>query len=298
MLYRKSDILSVLSSLIRDRNPNGHKGTFGTLTVIAGSTQDRGAASLAVSAALRCGVGLVRLASTETVIASVSANHDEPIYLPLAATQEGSISAESFRAAMPQLASSGAILVGCGMTDCPDTAKIVTTVLRRAENQVILDADALNAIRHDLSPLAEAKWPPILTPHRGEMARLTGLTVEEIQKDCEAVAREFALSNGVVLILKGATTVVASPNGETSVFEFPNSGLAKGGSGDVLAGILGALMAQRFCKSPMGSRIAVMLHALAAREAADRLTETAMLPTDVIAALPTAFADIRKENNQ
>ncbi|MBE6636194.1 MAG: NAD(P)H-hydrate dehydratase [Ruminococcaceae bacterium] len=296
MLYRKPDAYSVLSSLLRPRKERSHKGTYGTLTVIAGSANYRGAASLAVSAALRCGVGLVRLASTERVIASVSAKQDEPIYLPLAETETGSISAEDLRRHMPQLSSSGAILVGCGMTDCPDTAKIVATVLRRAEHTVILDADALNALSHDLSLLSEAKQPPILTPHIGEMARLTGLSVEEIQKNRETVAREFAQEHNVLLILKDSLTLVVSPSGEMRSYDFPNSGLAKGGSGDVLAGILGSLAAQGFYKITVASDLAVILHVLAAQEAAEHLSETAMLPSDVVSALPAVFSEVQRRN--
>lgn len=283
-----------LRLLLPKRDPLGHKRTFGHLTVIAGSEGYRGAAVLAVSAALRGGVGLTRLLSVEPVVAAVAATRPECTFTPLRAASHGGIDAEAFLPLLPSLSHTDAILVGCGMTPSRDTETIVFSLLSR-ETPLILDADALNVLSRAPHLLKDAVTAPILTPHLGEMARLTGLTVSEIKARREEIASSFAKEHGCVVVLKDATTVIASPDGRCAVCDRPNAGLAKGGSGDVLAGIIASLRAQGVL--PYEAALSgVFLHSMAGEEAASRLGRTAMLPSDLIDCLPPVFSRLEKEN--
>ncbi|MBE6621465.1 MAG: NAD(P)H-hydrate dehydratase [Ruminococcaceae bacterium] len=290
----KTEQIRYLANTLREREPMAHKGTYGTLTVVAGSRFYRGAASLAVTAALRCGVGLVRLASCEEVIAATAAQTAEAVFLPLLATEQGGIDGEDFLRHLPKLADSRAILAGCGMTDSADTGAILRGLLYHAECPLILDADGLNVLKACPSLLREAKLTPVITPHVGEMARLTGKSVSDILADRRKTALDFSREYNCVTVLKDAVTAVASPEGEIFVCDAPNSGLAKGGSGDVLAGITASLVCQGYDGFTAAS-CAVTLHSLAASYAAEAFTEEAMLPSDLITMLPRVFDGVRKE---
>jgi NAD(P)H-hydrate epimerase len=223
-----------------------NKGSFGTLTVVAGSRYYRGAAGLAVSAALRCGAGIVRLASCEEVIAATAAKVSEAIFLPLLTNEQGGIDAADFMKHLPMMAKSRAVLVGCGMTDSPDTGAVVRSLLYHGESPLILDADGLNVLKTCPALLREAKLPLVITPHAGEMARLTRKSIPEILADRRQTALTFAREYRCVTVLKDAVTTVAAPDGRCFVSDAPNSGLAKGGSGDVLAGITASLVCQGY----------------------------------------------------
>lgn len=292
----KTEQIRFLANTLRERDSMAHKGTFGTLTVVAGSRYYRGAASLAVTAALRCGVGIVRLASCEEVIAATAAKVSEAIFLPLLATEKGGIDAEDFLRHLPKLVDSRAILAGCGMTDSADTGAILRGLLYHAECPLILDADGLNVLKTCPSLLREAKIPPVITPHVGEMARLTGKSVSDVLSDRSGVALAFAQEYRCVTVLKDAVTTVASPAGEIFVCDARNSGLAKGGSGDVLAGITASLVCQGY-DGFTAATCAVTLHSLAASYAANVLTEEGMLPSDLVMMIPSVFGGVRKERN-
>jgi len=285
-----------LADTLRVRDPMANKGCFGTLTVVAGSRYYRGAAGLAVSAALRCGAGIVRLASCEEVIAATAAKVSEAIFLPLLATEKGGIDAEDFMKHLPAMAKSRAVLVGCGMTDSPDTGAIVRSLLYHGEYPLILDADGLNVLRTCPALLREAKIPAVITPHVGEMARLAGKTVADILADRRQTALTFAREYRCVTVLKDYETVVAAPDGRCFVSDTPNSGLAKGGSGDVLAGMIASLVCQGY-DGFTAATCAVTLHSVAASYAAEAYTEEAMLPSDLVTMIPRVFDGVRKERS-
>lgn len=288
-LTSDADALAMLSSLLPSRNREGNKGDFGKLTVVAGSSFYRGAARLAVIAALRCGVGLVRLASIEPVIASVAAGVPECTFLPVEAASHGGMLGEDFRAKLPLVQGTGAFLVGCGMMPTADTAEIASLLLS-TETPCVMDADALNSLCQRPELLRGA----IITPHIGEMARLTGRSIEEIKADRRQVALAFASTYGCVTVLKDAVTVIASPDGTSEICDRPNDGLAKGGSGDVLAGIIASLLAQRL--EPYRAAVAgVLLHSLAAAKGREVLGAASMLPSDLPAYLSSVYLDLRKE---
>lgn len=289
-------ILDKLKALIPPRDPDGNKGTFGTLTIIAGSEMYRGAAVLPVSAALRCGVGLVRLASTEKVIAAAAAQISECIYLPLPENGVSSISHGARELLSGVVGKSSAVLVGSGMISCEDTAFIVRYLLENAPCGLVIDADGLNSISAYPDVLRKAKSKPIITPHIGEMSRLTGKGIDDIKSNRLETAVEFSNKYSCITVLKDCVTVIASPDDVPFICDRKNSGLAKGGSGDVLAGIIAALSAQM---PPYDAAVAgVILHSLAAREAAEQKSEYSMLPTDIINCIPSILKEVQASSER
>ena len=235
---------------IPPRPRESHKGTFGAVLAVAGSASYRGAALLAAEGALRTGAGIVTLASVEPVLAAAAARLPECCLCPCAAGADGGISPESIPFIQRQKAT--VLLLGPGLggtaqsaARAAETRVLVQRLLPSFAGSAVLDADGLNAAAQ---LLAEGKALPhpmgelILTPHPGEMARLTGLSVAEISADREKIARQYAKKWNVVVVLKGSRTIVAAPDGRACVNPTGNPGLARGGSGDVLAGMTAALL--------------------------------------------------------
>lgn len=283
---------------IQPRPRDAHKGTFGSVLAVAGSASYRGAAALAVEGALRTGAGIVTLASVEPVLAAVAARLPECCLCPCEAGAEGGISPQNIDRIRRQKAS--VLLVGPGLgytaqsaARAAETRALVKTLLPGFSGSAVLDADGLNAAAQ---LLAEGKTLPhpagelIVTPHPGEMARLTGLSAAEINADREEIARQYAKKWNVVVVLKGSHTVVAAPDGRVCTNPTGNPGLARGGSGDVLAGMTAALLA---CGLPAyeAAACAVYLHGAAADRAAAALGEYGMLPHDILSQLGQIFAE-------
>lgn len=282
---RVTDI-GFVRSVLPVRPDDANKGTMGTLLSICGSYGMAGAAMLAAKAALRMGVGLQKSALPQSIYPIAAANLWESVYLPLSETANGSISAANTATLLADRHT--AVLIGCGMTVCEDTRELVISFLEKSEAPMVLDADALNAISGDPSVLKRAKAPVIITPHPAEFGRLTRRTPREVNADREAQAARFAREYGVVTVLKGAGTVIASPKGDIMVNPTGNSGMATGGSGDVLAGMTGALLAQGV-EPFAAAAAAVFLHGLAGDIAAERLGKISMLPCDLIESIPAAL---------
>lgn len=283
---------------IQPRPRDAHKGTFGSVLVVAGSASYRGAAALAVEGALRTGAGIVTLASVEPVLAAVAARLPECCLCPCEAGAEGGISPQNIDRIRRQKAS--VLLVGPGLgytaqsaARAAETRALVKTLLPGFSGSAVLDADGLNAAA-DLLPymgkMLHPKSELILTPHPGEMARLTRLSSSEISMDRKEIAIQFAKVWNAVVVLKGAHTVIAGPDGRCAVNPTGNPGLSRGGSGDVLAGMTSALLA---CGLPAfeAAACAVYLHGAAADRAAALHGETGMLPHDLLDALGPLFAE-------
>ena len=283
---------------IPPRPRDSHKGTFGTVLTVSGSAYYRGAALLAAEGALRTGAGIVTLASVEPVLAAAVARLPECCLCPCIAGADGGISPESIPRIQRQKAT--ALLLGPGLggtaqsaARAAETRTLVQEILPGFAGSAVLDADGLNAAAQ---LLAEGKAFPhpagelILTPHPGEMARLTGLSAAEINADREGIAQQYAEKWNAVVVLKGSRTVIASPDGRVCVNPTGNPGLARGGSGDVLAGMTAALLA---CRLPVyeAAACAVYLHGAAADRAAKRLGEYGMLPHDILPELGRIFAE-------
>ena len=238
-------------SHIPKRPRESNKGSFGAVLAVAGSACYRGAASLTVEGALRTGAGIVTLASVEPVLAAVSARLPECCLCPCEPGAEGGISPQSIPRILRQKAT--VLLIGPGLgylaqstARAAETRTLVKKLITGFSGSAVLDADGLNAAASLMNAGEELPRPAkelILTPHPGEMSRLTGLSVEAVQADREGVARRYAAQWNAVVVLKGARTVVAAPDGRVCVNPTGNPGLARGGSGDVLAGMTSALLA-------------------------------------------------------
>ena len=283
---------------IPPRPRDSHKGTFGAVLAVAGSASYRGAALLAAEGALRTGAGIVTLASVEPVLAAAAARLPECCLCPCTAGAEGGISPESIPLIQRQKAT--VLLLGPGLggtaqsaARAAETRTLVQKLLPGFAGSAVLDADGLNAAAQLLPYLGTLPHPAgelIVTPHPGEMARLTGLSAAEINADREEIARQYAKKWNVVVVLKGSRTVVAAPDGRVCVNPTGNPGLARGGSGDVLAGMTAALLA---CHLPAfeAASCAVYLHGAASDRAAALCGEYGMLPHDILPQLGRMFAE-------
>lgn len=281
-----------------ERIQDSHKGTYGKLLCVAGSVRYRGAAALSAEGALRGGCGIVTLASVEPVLAAVSARLPECCLCPCLAGAEGGISPRSLPNITRQKATTLLLGPGLGYTAqsaarAAETRELVEKLLPGFGGSAVLDADGLNAAASLLNAGRALPHPAgelILTPHPGEMSRLTGRSASVLAADREGIACRFAREWNAVVVLKGAGTVVAAPDGRCCVNTTGNPGLSRGGSGDALAGMTAALLA---CGLPAyeAAACAVYLHGAAADRAAALRGEYGMLPQDLFAQLGRLFAE-------
>ncbi len=279
---------NIVKKAIPKRPGDANKGTMGTLLSICGSYGMVGAAILAGKAALRCGVGLEKNALPKSVYPIAAQSILESVYFPLEETAEGKISFCNADFLLNQAAKSTAVLIGCGLSVCDDTKKLVQSFIENCEKPMVLDADALNCISENPEILKKRRAETIITPHPGEMARLCGSTAERVNQSRAETAAGFAEKYGVVTVLKGSGTIIASPGGRILLNTTGNSGMATGGSGDVLAGMTAALLAQG--KSAFEcAAAAVYLHGLAGDLAAEQLGKISVLPSDIIEYIPKAL---------
>ena len=282
-----------IPSILPYRPDDAHKGTFGKLLIIAGSKNMSGAAALSTLSALRSGVGLCTLASTKTVIDRVASQIYEPTYITLPETADGNISKDARAVLRDEISKYDTICFGCGMGNTADTRELLTFVLQNAKNTVIIDADGINALSSCINLCKDTEAKVILTPHFGEMSRLIGKSIADIKASKIEVAKSFAKANNLVLVLKDTNTIIASPKGEIYLNSTGNSGLSRGGSGDVLTGIIGSLSAQGL--TPLAAALAgVFIHGYAADFVANETSKQGMLPSDVIYALPKVLREFER----
>jgi NAD(P)H-hydrate epimerase len=279
------------TSLLPARPPTGHKGTFGHLLVVAGSTGKAGAAAMTAEGGLRSGAGLVTVACPASVQAALAIKLTEAMTEPLAEV-DGAVSLQALAALQRLAEGKSALALGPGLGQHEETFALVRRLVRETPLPLVLDADGLNAIAEHPAVLRER--PPgsaVLTPHPGEMARLTGRTVTEVEADRVGVAREFARRLRVVLVLKGARTVTALPDGRVRLNGSGNPGLASGGMGDVLTGLIGGLLAQGL--SPADAAVlGVYLHGRAADRLQQTLGSAGMIATDLLRELPATRKEL------
>lgn len=285
-LHDSADMAAVAQLLPR-RNDTGAKWDFGRLLAVCGSRDMPGAAVLSCGSALRSGVGLVEIASVPEVTAAVSGAHPECILRPLTG-EGGALHCDDLPALLSPARRATALLCGCGLGRDRPQGHLVWELIPRLTVPAVLDADALSLLAEQPALLRRARVPIVLTPHVVEMHRLTGLPADAIAADPAAAAASFAAKYGVTLVLKGCCTAVAAPGGKLWQLDAPNSGMAKGGSGDVLAGLIAGLLAQG-CPPFDSACLGVYLHALAGDLACRALSARAMLPRDVIDRLGPAL---------
>jgi NAD(P)H-hydrate epimerase len=280
-----------VAALLPPRPRRAHKGTYGHLLVVAGSRGKTGAAALSARAAMRAGAGLVTVATAASQQPVVAALLLEAMTEALPETAAGSVAAGAHDAIVELARSRDAVALGPGLGLHPDTQALVQGLVRDLATPMLLDADALTALGPQPAVLPGAPAPRCVTPHPGEMSRLIGGTVAEVERDRIEVARWFAREHGAHVVLKGAGTVVAAPSGEVYVNPTGNAGMASGGMGDVLTGIAGAFLARGLAPGP-ALQAATFLHGRAADLAARRTGLEALVAGDVVGALGEAFGDV------
>lgn len=280
--------LAYLREHMPPRPDNAHKGTMGALCSITGSCGFSGAAVLSAKAALRSGVGLHYQVLPEKIYPVFASSVYESVCVPVRGNPLGTVAPTDIDAICNTVDRATAVLIGCGMGNTSATAEVLRAVVRHSKAPIIIDADGINALAAHIDILSERKSPLILTPHVKEFSRLSGQDIRTIIDRQAQVAERFSKEHpDLVLVLKSHQTIIAE-NGALYRNTAGNSGMAKGGSGDVLAGIIASLTAQG--AAPIAAAaMGVHIHALAGDIAAKRLGKTAMLPSDIIEALPEVY---------
>jgi hydroxyethylthiazole kinase-like uncharacterized protein yjeF len=280
------------------RAPGAHKGTFGHVLVVAGSVGKTGAAVLAATAALRTGAGLVTVATPAPALPMVAAARAEAMTEPLPVNGSGVLDDGAVARALALAKDRDAVVLGPGLGQDAGTRTFVRELVRRCPTPLLVDADGLNA----LAPSAKEKgatdalrrsWPTVVTPHPGEMGRLVASSASEVQRRRLETARAFAMETGAVVVLKGQRTLVADSDGRAAVNPTGNPGMATGGTGDALSGIIGALLA-RGLDAWTAATAGTYLHGLAGDEGAARLGQESLLAGDVVDHLPAAFRTLER----
>ncbi|MYB49861.1 MAG: NAD(P)H-hydrate dehydratase [Dehalococcoidia bacterium] len=282
-------------STLPDRPMSGHKGTFGKVLIVGGSTHYVGAPYLAATAAGRVGAGLVTLAVPQSLQMAIAAKAVEPTYLPLPEESPGVPQADAAGLIAEQAEGYQALLIGPGIGQADSTRELVTRLLLNSGTfpPLVIDADGLNILASSSEWWNEFSREAILTPHPGEMARLTGLSTKEIQERRVEIAVESAEKWRKIVVLKGAFTVVAYPDGSSRLSPFANPAMATAGTGDVLAGTIAGLLAQGV-EPEDAAALGVYLHGLAGERASADLGDAGMLAVDLLPELPRAIRDLRR----
>ena len=277
--------------LLPERPRDGHKGLFGRVLVIAGSVGLTGASAMASLSALRVGAGLVTLGTPESLNPIMEVKLTEVMTLPLPETSHQTLSIRAYDKIMQMVAGVDVVAIGPGLSRNPETIELVQKLCKDVNIPKVIDADGLNALAEDKNCLSELGGQTVLTPHPGEMARLTGKTISDIQSNRINIAVDFAKEYGVILVLKGVPTVIAEPNGEAYLNTTGNPGMASGGTGDVLTGTIAGFIAQGL--DAKGSAIlGVYIHGLAGDLASMDKGEAGLIAGDLIDFLPKAIRKV------
>ena len=286
MIMRYPIDKNIVKTTIKRRSPDSDKSTVGSLLSVCGSYGMAGAAIMSSKAALRSGIGLLKLCVPRSIYPIMAGAVPEAVFYPVEDVAVGDFDFLS------KSRYCGAILVGCGLSVNSETRSFVKRIISDSDIPLVLDADALNIISENPEVLKSSNTIKIITPHDREFSRLCGKDLVEVKSNREELALNFSKEYNVIVVLKGHKTIVASPDGDLLYNDtLGNAGMATGGSGDVLAGVIASLTAQGF--DPFKSACSgVYIHALAGDIAKEKYGEISMLPTDIIDCLPEAFMSI------
>lgn len=282
------------AGLLPPRAVDAHKGDLGHAYIVAGSVGFSGAAALCALGALRAGAGLVTLGLPKSLHDPMVEKLTEVMLHVLPETKEGSLSLNALADVVARIEKTNVVAIGPGLSLHPQTKEFVQRLLPGIIKPLVVDADALNALAADLTILKKRTLPCILTPHPGEMGRLARLATADVQRDRERLAKEFALKYRVVLVLKGHQTVVAGPDGEVYINDTGNPGMATGGAGDVLAGVIAGLLAQKLSLFD-AARLGVYLHGLAGDMVARDRGEIGLIASDLADRIPLAIRQYQQQ---
>ena len=278
---------AIPKGLLPTRAPDAHKGDMGRVFLLAGSKEMSGAAALCTTGALRIGAGLVTLGLPKSLHGPMVQKLTEAMFKVLPETKEGSLNLQGLPEIVSTIERMDAAGIGPGLSQQPQTKALVRQLLPKINKPLVLDADGLNALAEDVGLLKKLLLPIILTPHPGEMGRLIRQSSEDVQRDRKRTAVEFAKLHKVVVVLKGHGTVVASFDGSVYINETGNPGMASGGFGDVLTGMIAGLLGQKLSLFD-AARLGVYLHGLAGDLAAAQ-GQVGLLASDLAARIPEAI---------
>jgi ADP-dependent NAD(P)H-hydrate dehydratase / NAD(P)H-hydrate epimerase len=284
-----------VAPLTGPRPAESNKGNYGHVLVVGGSLGKAGAAAMAGMAALRAGAGLSTVATPKSVLGTVAGFHPELMTEALSETEASTISVSALEKIGELAKGKSALAIGPGISRNPQTSEFVRNLIAKSQVPTVLDADGLNAFEGRSGELNGKGRTLVITPHPGEMARLVGCSIADIQKDRLAVARKFARDHELIVVLKGHRTLVVQPDGETWVNTTGNPGMATGGTGDILTGMVAGMIAQHAKQAFMAVIAAVYLHGLAGDVMRDKLGEHSLVATDLLRGLPEAF--LRTQNS-
>ena len=278
-----------IAFLVGSRPAESNKGNYGHVLVVGGSLGKAGSVAMAGMAALRSGAGLSTVATPKSALGTVAGFHPELMTEPLPETDAGTISTRAL-AQLGELAKGKTVLaIGPGISRDPQTAELVRSVIARVRLPMVVDADGLNAFEGRTDELNGSGRTLVITPHPGEMARLVGGSIADVQKDRLGVARKFAREHALIVVLKGHRTLVVEPGGEAWVNTTGNPGMATGGTGDILTGMVAGMIAQHSKDSLEAVLAAVHLHGLAGDVMRESVGEHSLVATDLLKGLPEAF---------
>jgi hydroxyethylthiazole kinase-like uncharacterized protein yjeF len=283
-----------IAPLIGPRPLASNKGNFGHVLVIGGAVGKAGSVAMAGMAALRSGAGLSTVATPKSVLATVAGFHPEVMTEPLDETDEGTISTYAGERIDELIKGKTVLAVGPGISRNPKTSEFVRSLVAKSKTPLVLDADGLNAFEGRADELNGKGRTLVITPHPGEMARLAGSTIAAVQRDRINVARTFAREHELIVVLKGHRTLIAQPDGTVWVNTTGNPGMATGGTGDILTGMVSGLIAQNPKHIVEAVIAAVHLHGLAGDVACESMGQHSLVATDLVKALPEAFRRVRE----
>jgi NAD(P)H-hydrate epimerase len=293
-----------IETVAAPRPPDSHKGSFGHVLIVGGSLGKSGAAAMAGMAALRCGAGLATVATPRSVLNSVAGFAPELMTEPLPETSEGSIALDALGKLEEIEENKSVVAVGPGLSRQPDSAEFVRLLAAKCKLPLVIDADGLNAFEGNTEQLHGRNRPLIITPHPGEMARLTALSITKIQEERVKIARDFAGAHHCIVVLKGRHTIVADHDGAVWVNTTGNAGMATGGTGDILTGMVVGMVAQAVSGEGKADKnnahsvlllhvvAAVYLHGLAGDLARNEVGEHSLVATDLLKYLAAAFRSL------
>ena len=275
--------------LIGPRPADSNKGKYGHVLLVGGSRGKAGSVAMAGMAALRTGAGLATVATAESVLATVAGFHPELMTEPLAESAEGTIAANSIERIETLIKGKSVLAIGPGISQFAETSELVRVLVAKVSAPIVLDADGLNAFAGRTNELGGKGRLLAITPHPGEMARLIGGSIADVQRDRVGVARKFAREHELTVVLKGHRTLVVEPSGEAWVNTTGNPGMSTGGTGDILTGMVAAMIAQHPKDEVLAVCAAVHLHGLAGDVMLESVGEHSMVATDLLRGLPEAF---------
>ena len=283
-----------IAPLIGPRPANSNKGLYGHVLVVGGSLGKAGAAAMAGMSALRAGAGLATVATAKSVFPTVAAFYPELMTEPLPETAAGTIATEAGLRIDELLKNVTVLAIGPGISRDPHTTTFVRSLVANAKLPMVLDADGLNAFQGHTHEMNGSGRTLVITPHPGEMGRLAACSTNDVQKDRLGVARHFAREHNVIVVLKGNRTLVVQPNGDAWVNTTGNPGMSTGGTGDILTGMVAAMIAQHPSDPMLAVCAAVHLHGLAGDVMREIMGEHSLVATDLLRGLPDAFERTRK----